>query len=63
MRCPKCNQDAVKTVDSVNVSWNETYRRKKCKNCNHVFYTAEFEVVANKRFKKEWELYRHRNSY
>ena len=57
MRCPKCNSTELKTMKTVNVSWNEVYRRKKCLSCDHIFHTAEFEVVPDKRFKREWELY------
>lgn len=56
MVCPKC-KGKVTVTNVVNVSWNEIYRSKKCLNCGHVFFTAEFEVEPNKRFKKEWNLY------
>ena len=56
MVCPKC-KGKVKTLRTVDVSWNESYRQKKCLDCGHIFYTAEFEVEPNKRFKKEWNLY------
>lgn len=57
MNCPKCNHNQLKTNASVNVPWNEIYKQKKCLNCGHLFYTAEFEVEPNKRFKREWALY------
>jgi transcriptional regulator NrdR family protein len=56
MLCPKC-KGSVQTLDTVNVTWNEIYRRKQCLACKHIFFTAEFEVEANTRFKKEWALY------
>ena len=56
MTCPKCKGETV-IVNTVNVSWNEVYRRRKCLKCEHQFFTAEFEVEPNKRFKKEWNLY------
>lgn len=56
MNCPKC-KGKVKTVKSVEVSWNENYRKRKCVDCGHKFFTAEFEVIPNRRFMKEWELY------
>lgn len=56
MTCPKCNNQTTIT-NVVHVPYNETYRSRKCRNCGHVFYTAEFEVEANKRFKKEWNQY------
>jgi transcriptional regulator NrdR family protein len=57
MRCPKCNDTDIRVIKTVNVSWNEVYRKKQCNTCKHIFYTAEFEVEPNKRFKKEWALY------
>ena len=57
MRCPKCNSNKIKKVKVVDVPWNEVYRKKRCLACNHTFYTAEFEVEPNKRFRKEWEIY------
>lgn len=57
MKCPKCTSNQIKKVKTVSVPWNEDYRKKKCLNCGHIFYTAEFEVEPNKRFRREWELY------
>lgn len=56
MKCPKC-QKRVETIATVNVSWNEVYRRKKCLSCGHIFHTAEFEVMETPKFKREWNLY------
>jgi len=56
MVCPKC-KGKVTVTHTVNVSWNEIYRSKRCLNCGHVFFTAEFEVEPNKRFQREWNLY------
>lgn len=53
MICPKCH-GRVEVKDSVNVAWNEIYRRRQCVECGHVFYTAEFEVEQNHRFEREW---------
>ena len=57
MKCPKCNKGGVRTIKTVDVSWNEVYRHKKCLSCGHTFFTAEFEVEPTKRFKREWALY------
>lgn len=57
MKCPKCSKTKIANVKTVDVPWNETYRKKKCLSCGHKFYTAEFEVEPNKRFRKEWEIY------
>lgn len=56
MKCPKC-KGRVAVKDTVNVFWNEVYRQRKCLECGHVFYTAEFEVEPNAQFRKEWHLY------
>lgn len=56
MTCPKC-KGKVHEVCAVNVSWNETYRQKKCNECGHIFFTVEFEAEANSRFKREWNRY------
>lgn len=54
MLCPKC-EGKTKVVDmSYNYVWDEQYRKRVCTNCGHTFYTAEFEVEEDKRFKKEW---------
>ena len=57
MVCPKCKSKKIKSVKTVDVSWNETYRKRHCGDCGHSFFTAEFEVEPNKRFLKEWALY------
>ena len=53
MICPKCG-GPIKSTDSVHTEENETYRRKKCKLCSHVFYTVEFEVERDENFKETW---------
>lgn len=60
MKCPECGCE-TRMVDSVNVSNNETFRKRKCVSCDHIFYTAEFEVEHNQAFKDEWTKY-HRKS-
>lgn len=56
MTCPKC-KGRPSVVCTVNVSWNEIYRQRKCDECGHVFFTVEFEVETNKRFMREWNRY------
>ena len=56
MKCPKCDGN-IRTIASCNVNWNEVYRKKECQVCGHRFYTAEFEVTENPRFKKEWKMF------
>lgn len=54
MICPKCGGRTY-SIDTVhNNTDNETYRQKKCGDCGEVFYTVEFEVIENDRFKKAW---------
>lgn len=61
MKCPNCNsEDTVKVVDSLSTDENEIYRKRKCTKCGHKFFTCEFEVEVNKRFKSEWVTYNNR---
>lgn len=55
MNCPKCG-GKTKVTDVVNnFSHNETYRRRKCVTCDHVFYTTESEVdFKDEYFHKLW---------
>ena len=53
MNCPKCD-DTVLVIDTVNLPSNEIYRKRKCSECGHIFYTAEFEVEHNQDFIDEW---------
>lgn len=52
MVCPKCS-GKVKVIDNVNVA-NDIYRKRRCVNCKHVFFTAEFEAEYEGMFKDEW---------
>jgi len=55
MTCPRCNHKVV-VADSVhNPATNETYRKRKCTTCGHVFYTIEFEVDCDDTFKDIWK--------
>lgn len=53
MRCPKCS-GRVKVVDTTNSEENEIYRKRKCLDCGHVFYTTEFEVEQTNAFLHEY---------
>lgn len=54
MKCPKCGGRSY-VVDAVdNPVQKETYRKLKCKKCDNVFYTVEFEAVRNRRFMRDW---------
>ena len=43
MKCPKCSGKSV--VADVKHKSDETHRKKKCKDCGHVFYTLE--IIAD----------------
>lgn len=54
MMCPNC-AGKVRVLDNVkNPTENEIYRRKTCTECGYTFFTVEYEVVVNKRFKDDW---------
>ena len=57
MKCPKCGSDKLRVTDVVKTPENEIYRQKECRDCKHLFYTAEFEVEPNDRFRSEWARY------
>lgn len=57
MKCPKCGSDKIKNTDHVETPENDIYRQKECWNCKHIFYTAEFEVELNEKFREEWARY------
>lgn len=57
MTCQKCG-GKTRVVDcSVNHINHEMYRKRKCQNCNEMFYTVEFNVIADENFKKTWRKY------
>ena len=58
MKCPKCGGKSYVTDTAQNTETNETYRRRKCRECQHVFYTAEAEVRRDKDFIDAWIRYR-----
>lgn len=41
MRCPHCDSDNIRVVDSLPGAKNTIYRRRKCKDCNGLFHTVE----------------------
>lgn len=53
MICPKC-EGKVRVIDSVHTNDNEEYRKRRCLNCGHTFYTAEYMVFANEEYMEEW---------
>lgn len=60
MVCPRCG-GKIGVLDSVhNTEENETYRKRKCEDCELVFYTEEHEIRADQLFRSKWYRY-HRN--
>lgn len=47
MICPKCNAKSSIVGSILNAGDNEVYRRRKCRECGHIFYSVEFEVDDN----------------
>ena len=52
MVCPKCS-GKVRIIDNVNVD-NDVYRKRRCVDCKHVFFTTEFEIEYEGVFRDEW---------
>ena len=57
MKCPDCGGE-VKVIDSVfNIDQNEILRKRKCKDCDHIFYTIEFEIEYDTNARETWYRY------
>lgn len=41
MKCPHCNSDNIRVIDSLGGATNTIYRRRKCKGCGELFRTVE----------------------
>ena len=54
MLCPKCGGKTHICDNVSDTETNENYRQRVCKECGHKFYTVEFEVEGDDRFKKSW---------
>lgn len=50
MLCPKCDGKATVIDGSTNTTDNERYRKMKCKECGHIFYTSEIPAEFNPKF-------------
>lgn len=56
MRCPKCASEKTYVVDGApNSETNEYYRRRRCAQCSHVFFTIEFDVEETEQFREDWK--------
>lgn len=54
MICPRCG-GKVRVLDSVNnAEENEIHRKRKCNDCELVFYTTEYETRPDPRFRLDW---------
>ena len=61
MVCPRCG-GKIGVVDSVhNTDENEIYRKRKCKDCELIFYTTEFTIRRDEKFIREWYRYHRSN--
>ena len=61
MVCPSCG-GKVGVIDSVhNTDENEIYRKRKCKDCELIFYTTEFVICRDEKFIREWYRYHRSN--
>lgn len=56
MNCPKCNCK-TRVTDVAHTDNNETYRRKRCSECGHVFFTIEFEADKDDAFWEDWQKF------
>lgn len=43
MNCPVCGEKSTVTDTAIDI--DATYRRRKCKSCNYVFFTEEVDVA------------------
>lgn len=55
LRCPECKTIKTVSVEEVRTSENEVYRRNRCIECGHVFYSLETEVEADKTLRDIWK--------
>ena len=59
MLCPKCGCEKTHTFDNAfNPETNESYRRRRCTECSHAFFTVEFEVEETEQFGEDWKKWR-----
>lgn len=54
MLCKYCKTNTI-VIDGVdNRDSDETYRLRVCPRCGRSYYTVEFPIDVNERFKKDW---------
>jgi hypothetical protein len=54
MICPKCGAKTRVVDNSRNCIQLETYRKRVCNECGHIFFTAEIEVENTREFREEY---------
>ena len=54
MKCPKCG-GRTKVIDTRYPSADETLRRRDCVVCEYIFFTIEYEINDDPRFRKCWK--------
>lgn len=55
MICPICEEKST-VVDTRHEYRNHTtYRKRRCEECGHIFYTAEIRVPETHQFKNIWK--------
>lgn len=57
MYCPLCGGKTGVCENVLNDKENEMYRRRKCKECGHKFYTLEFVVPDYNVLRDTYNLY------
>ena len=60
MQCPNCGSENLRVLETRHVT-DSIYRQRKCKDCLHIFYTAEFICEFDDMYEEEW-LNHNRNS-
>ena len=61
MNCPNCG-GKVAVIDTTSTPDGEIYRKRKCRECNYVFYTVEIEVEFDEAVRDAWNRFYRSNS-
>lgn len=59
MKCPDCQHRLYVLTSTQSPDGEETWRRLRCAKCRKTFYTTEFVVESNRKFKKAFNRARH----
>ena len=52
MQCPNCGSKNLRVLENRHVT-DSIYRQRKCKDCYHIFYTAEFICEFDDMYEEE----------